>query len=67
MEQRGAKTPSSLSFLLLAALCCLYHLAEAWGAPSSPPVWPEQLHAVLLQNRSGALANVDLYYDWPGG
>ncbi len=24
-------------------------------------------HAVLLQNRDGALADVDLYYDYPGG
>jgi hypothetical protein len=33
----------------------------------SPPVWPDQLHAILLQDRDGELADVDLYYDWPGG
>ena len=33
----------------------------------SYPVWPEQFHAQLFQNRSGRLAMVDLYYDWPGG
>ena len=37
-------------------------------ADSQPPVWPEQFHAVLFQNRTGnKLALVDLWYDWPGG
>ncbi|KAK9840243.1 hypothetical protein WJX74_006077 [Apatococcus lobatus] len=30
-----------------------------------PPIWPEQFHSVMLQNRSGSLALVDLWYDWP--
>ena len=34
---------------------------------STAPVWPDQFHAVLLQNRSGDLALVDLYYDWTNG
>ncbi|GAQ82776.1 hypothetical protein KFL_001240075 [Klebsormidium nitens] len=32
-----------------------------------PPVWPDQFHAVCLQNRSGHLALTDLWYDFPGG
>ncbi|CAN0301236.1 unnamed protein product, partial [Discosporangium mesarthrocarpum] len=36
------------------------------GVPS-PPVWPEKFHALLIQNRTGNLAVVDLWYDFPGG
>lgn len=32
-----------------------------------PPVWPNQFHATMQQNRDGALADVDLYYDWENG
>ena len=32
-----------------------------------PPEWPHQFHATLLQNRSGSLARVELYYDWVNG
>lgn len=32
----------------------------------SPP-WHPYLPPVLLQNRDGAIADVDLYYDYPGG
>lgn len=31
------------------------------------PVWPQQFHAVLFQNRSNILATVDLFYDYPNG
>jgi len=30
-------------------------------------IWPDLVHASLLQNRSGALAFVELYYDYIGG
>lgn len=33
----------------------------------TPTPWPQQFHSTLFQNRSGKLALVDLYYDWPGG
>eukprot|EP00929_Paragymnodinium_shiwhaense_P036663 TRINITY_DN19615_c0_g1_i1.p1 TRINITY_DN19615_c0_g1~~TRINITY_DN19615_c0_g1_i1.p1 ORF type:complete len:230 (+),score=43.44 TRINITY_DN19615_c0_g1_i1:60-749(+) len=32
-----------------------------------PTPWPEKFHAAMHQNRSGDLADVDLYYDWEGG
>ena len=32
----------------------------------TPPPW-RSYSAVLLQNRDGAIADVDLYYDYPGG
>ncbi|BDA44768.1 Uncharacterized protein At4g14100 [Coccomyxa sp. Obi] len=35
--------------------------------PPQPPVWPETFHAVAVQNRSGSLALVDLYYEWSKG
>lgn len=33
----------------------------------TPPLWPEQFHAVLFMNTSNDLSLVDLWYDWPGG
>lgn len=36
-------------------------------SPAGPPVWPKQFHTLLFQNRTDALALVDLYYDWPNG
>ena len=32
-----------------------------------PPMWPETFHAVAVQNRTGSLALVDLYYEWNKG
>ncbi|CAH8261598.1 unnamed protein product [Arabidopsis lyrata] len=32
-----------------------------------PAVWPEQFHALMLMNKSGALEIVDLWYDWVNG
>lgn len=32
-----------------------------------PAVWPEQFHALLMMNFSGALSLIDLWYDWPNG
>eukprot|EP00197_Chlamydomonas_leiostraca_P010371 CAMPEP_0202860616 /NCGR_PEP_ID=MMETSP1391-20130828/2266_1 /ASSEMBLY_ACC=CAM_ASM_000867 /TAXON_ID=1034604 /ORGANISM="Chlamydomonas leiostraca, Strain SAG 11-49" /LENGTH=203 /DNA_ID=CAMNT_0049539827 /DNA_START=68 /DNA_END=676 /DNA_ORIENTATION=+ len=42
-----------------------YHVSVLDSAPQ-PPVWPEQFHAVLFENRTNRLALVDLWYDWPG-
>jgi len=41
--------------------------AEATPAELTPAAWPPVFHAALRQNRSGELAQVDLYYDWQGG
>lgn len=37
------------------------------GETPPTPVWPEMFHATMQQNRDGALAHVDLYYDWQKG
>ena len=37
------------------------------AADPQSPVWPLQFHATLFQNRTGNLALVDLWYDWPNG
>lgn len=50
----------------MALLLSIASLAGS-HAPAGPPVWPKQFHALLFQNRSDALALVDLYYDWPNG
>ncbi|KAF5834353.1 hypothetical protein DUNSADRAFT_9016 [Dunaliella salina] len=42
------------------------HLAKPSEAPS-PPVWPEQFTAVLLQNRKNAYSLTELWYDFKGG
>lgn len=53
------------SVLLFA--CALANVTVTAAIPQTP-VWPEQFHAVLLQNRTGSnLALVDLWYDWPAG
>lgn len=36
-------------------------------ASPEPTPWPERFHAVLFQNRTGKLALVDLWYDFPLG
>eukprot|EP01061_Rhynchopus_euleeides_P011146 TRINITY_DN20700_c0_g1_i1.p1 TRINITY_DN20700_c0_g1~~TRINITY_DN20700_c0_g1_i1.p1 ORF type:complete len:202 (+),score=39.96 TRINITY_DN20700_c0_g1_i1:51-608(+) len=44
---------------------CVACVGTAAAATTPPaPVWPEQFHATLLQNRGGSLAKVELYYDW---
>lgn len=52
---------------LLQLLVVAAALIAPLQAKPSPPVWPEQLHAILIQDRNGSLADVDLWYDWPGG
>lgn len=47
--------------VLLAALVALAGAARA--QQPAPPVWPELFSAILFQNRSGALAITELYYD----
>lgn len=47
--------------------CASFALSSAQSAEPSPPIWPQTFHATLFQNRSGNLAIVDLWYDWPGG
>jgi hypothetical protein len=42
-------------------------ISAATAGNATAPVWPNQFHAVLLQNRSGDLAMVDLYYDYLNG
>ncbi len=37
------------------------------GSAPTPPLWPSVVHGVLIQNMSGNLAIVDLYYDFPKG
>eukprot|EP01134_Creolimax_fragrantissima_P007346 CFRG7346T1 len=51
----------------LASLAMLLLMEKiAWHPPSTPKAtaWADQVHATLLQNRSGVIANVHLYYDW---
>ena len=42
-------------------------VAAAEGGNSTAPVWPRQLRATLLQNRSNQLALVTLYYNFDAG
>jgi len=57
-----------LARVLLAALLVVAPaLASVTDAAPSPPVWPELFSAVLLQNRSGALAQTELWYDLKRG
>lgn len=59
--------PSHKKMLLL--LTAFYAATIAGRCVAEPhfPVWPEQFHAVLFQNRTGNLALLDLWYDWPNG
>ena len=53
-------------YVLYFASTLAYATVSA-GTPQTP-VWPEQFHAVLFQNRTGSkLALVDFWYDWPAG
>jgi hypothetical protein len=45
----------------------LLHAVVASTLPPDPPVWPDQFHATLLQNRSNDLALVSLFYDYKNG
>ncbi|KAK4785343.1 hypothetical protein SAY86_002032 [Trapa natans] len=60
-----------LLFLVAAATSSLLPpVSRQVGAVQDPPVpavWPEQFHALLLMNYSGALSLIDLWYDWPNG
>ncbi|EFJ32865.1 hypothetical protein SELMODRAFT_83843 [Selaginella moellendorffii] len=51
--------------LALAAIL-LGFCGAGFGSPTPTP-WPEQFHALLLQNASGKLSTVDLWYDFPNG
>jgi len=53
--------------LLLAAAFWPSAAAPPPPPPAGAPRWPLQFHASLLQNRSGRLATVDLWFDWPNG
>ena len=55
-----------LLLLLLLPLCSAGVLTTA-PPPRSPADWPVLFRAELRQNRSGALANTTLCYDWKGG
>lgn len=54
------------NMLLLASWVAALFTLFANAEPQSP-VWPSQFHAVMFQNRTGNLALVDLWYDWPNG
>lgn len=53
----------TIAFAQIALLAIGLHFRHILSL--SPPVWPEVLHAQLLSNRTGNLALVELYYDWP--
>ncbi|KAK4791673.1 hypothetical protein SAY86_032086 [Trapa natans] len=55
-----------VTFTSSSLLPPVHRVVEAGGAPV-PTVWPDQFHALLLMNASGALSLVDLWYDWPNG
>lgn len=56
----------STTMLVLASLTTALFLGLA-NSELQPPVWPSQFHAILFQNRTGNLALLDLWYDWPNG
>ena len=65
----------SISFVL-TVIAAVVAAIPAPTSPSPPPpplprnkwpIWPSKFHARLVQNRSGALANVDHFYDFKGG
>jgi hypothetical protein len=55
------------STMIFAVLSLLLGVASALERDPQPPVWPQQFMATSLVNRSGALSEVELAYDWPGG
>lgn len=74
-EHVGAWEPMNLMRSAIICLTCWLSLSSSFGGsnatsltvPPEPPVWPETFHAVAVQNRSGSLALVDLYYEWQKG
>jgi hypothetical protein len=62
-----AQIPHSIGMILNCAILLSLALLARSQTPAGPPTWPQQFHALLFQNRSDALALVDLYYDWPNG
>ena len=54
-------------FFVVSFLCTFARITARYEAEPGPPVWPETFHASALQNRSGSLALVDLYYEWGKG
>lgn len=52
---------------LVSFICTFACINAGYEAEPGPPVWPETFHASALQNRSGSLALVDLYYEWGKG
>ena len=52
---------SRYTFVLL----CTCRIVASLVADPLPQPWPETFHAVTVQNRSGSLALVDLYYEYP--
>lgn len=69
--RRAENRQTSSSLIRLGALIWSLYTAQAAvlapEAPPEPPIWPETFHAVAVQNRSGSLALVDLYYEWGKG
>lgn len=78
--QSSARRARAWKFRILVTsimMCSSCFTAYPWRAeaaefrrivgPPQPPVWPETFHAVAVQNRSGSLALVDLYYEWSKG
>lgn len=67
------KTLIPLCIVLMAVVSVPVSQTEAYGGTPQqlshpePPVWPETFHAVTIQNRTGRLALVDLYYEWGKG
>lgn len=54
--------------LLLLGVCLASLISFVASEPDPSALrWPELFHSQMLQNRSGELALVDLYYDWNGG
>lgn len=57
--------PAGVTWCMALGVAAVSLLGVA-AEPRSPR-WPLQFHATLLQNRTGNLALVDLWYDWPNG
>ncbi|PKI42817.1 hypothetical protein CRG98_036796 [Punica granatum] len=57
--------------LVVSFLFIVFAYRTSWpvdaGEDPVPAAWPEQFHALLLMNSSGALSLIDLWYDWPNG
>lgn len=53
--------------ILVMILTVMRIYAAAEAEIPTPKPWPEQFHATLISNLSGALQLVNLWYDWPNG